>query len=110
MARRKTDPEQNPAGMSFEDSLAGLETIVESMENDNLPLEDLVAGYEKGAHLLDRCESVLSSARKRIEMITLRGKDAPESAISDVESDTDDTHSLSTDVDAPDDDDDIRLF
>jgi exodeoxyribonuclease VII small subunit len=46
-----------------------LETLVEAMENDQLPLEELVEHYEKGANLLQHCEQVLSAARKRIELI-----------------------------------------
>ena len=74
MARRKTNPEETDAAPSFEEALAGLEAIVEAMEHEQLPLEDLVAHYEKGSALLDRCEAILQSARGRIELITLRNK------------------------------------
>lgn len=56
---------------SFEESLADLEALVDAMENDQLPLEELVAHYEKGAGLLRHCEEVLASARKRIELIEI---------------------------------------
>ena len=72
MARRKSSHDDDLASPSFEDALAGLESIVEAMEHEQLPLEDLVAYYEKGSILLDRCESLLRSARDRIELITLR--------------------------------------
>jgi len=112
MARRKsaTDDDSN-APPTFEDALAGLEAIVEAMEHEQLPLEELVAYYEKGSILLDRCESLLHSARDRIELITLRNRSDAEpedesgSAISPTIS------MLSGVPDAPaDDDDDIRLF
>jgi exodeoxyribonuclease VII small subunit len=70
MPARKKLPE-NEESLSFEDALTSIEEIVESMEGDQLPLEDLVTQYEKGSVLLKHCESVLSSARKRIELITL---------------------------------------
>ena len=54
---------------SFEDAMSDLEGLVEAMENDQLPLEELVAHYEKGAKLLQHCEEVLAAARKRIELI-----------------------------------------
>ena len=79
MARRKTTTEEDAAAPSFEDALAGLEAIVEAMEHEQLPLEELVAYYEKGSTLLDRCESILQSARGRIELITLRNKNEIES-------------------------------
>jgi exodeoxyribonuclease VII small subunit len=74
MARRKTNPEESDDAPSFEQSLAGLEAIVEAMEHEQLPLEDLVAYYEKGSALLDRCEQILQAARGRIELITLRNQ------------------------------------
>lgn len=106
-ARKKSPTEDDSAAPSFEDALAGLESIVEAMEHEQLPLEDLVAYYEKGSSLLDRCESILQSARDRIELITLRNKN---------EIDTDsrtgapsDFPSTSASQDESD-DDDIRLF
>lgn len=110
MARRKSDDETS-AQPTFEEALAGLEAIVEAMEHENLPLEDLVAHYEKGSALLTRCETVLQSARGRIELITLRNQS--EIALdADVKSVEDHEISLPT---APpgypdDDDNDIRLF
>ncbi len=74
MPARKKAPE-NGDSLSFEDALASIEEIVESMEGDQLPLEDLVTQYEKGSVLLKHCESVLSSARKRIELITLANRE-----------------------------------
>lgn len=109
MARRKSNAEEDLAATSFEDALAGLESIVEAMEHEQLPLEELVAYYEKGSALLHRCESLLQSARARIELITLRNQQEIEP-----ETRTGETPELpltSAPPDASDDDDhDIRLF
>jgi exodeoxyribonuclease VII small subunit len=109
MARKKPNPEEEPDTPSFEHALAGLESIVEAMEHEQLPLEELVAYYEKGSALLDRCESILQSARGRIELITLRQKNG---IASTSETGTSLTPDLSTPSGPPDssDDDDIRLF
>lgn len=109
MAKRKTDASDAGDPPSFEDALTGLESIVEAMEHEQLPLEDLVAYYEKGSALLDRCDSILQSARGRIELITLRNKNEIES-----DSKTGATAELTPLSGAPedsdDDHDDIRLF
>jgi exodeoxyribonuclease VII small subunit len=109
MARRKTNLEEESSAPSFEDALAGLESIVEAMENERLPLEELVACYEKGTTLLNRCETVLQSARDRIELITLRDKEGDPGG-----SETTGDAALSPPSGPPDasddDDDDIRLF
>ncbi len=111
MARRKSTAETDSAAPSFEDALAGLESIVEAMEHEQLPLEELVACYEKGSALLDRCESILQSARGRIELITLRNKNELEPVSPSKSADSPEPFPLSgTPDDSDDDDDDIRLF
>ena len=95
-ARRKTESDSPTADLSFEDAMAELESIVEAMEGEQLPLEELIARYEAGARLLKHCDSVLTGARKRIELITLTDREAentPEPGSGD-----------------PDDDNDITLF
>jgi exodeoxyribonuclease VII small subunit len=95
-ARRKTDPADPATDLSFEDAMAELENIVEAMEGEQLPLEELIARYETGSRLLKHCDSVLTGARKRIELITLSDREAektPEPEPGD-----------------PDDDNDITLF
>lgn len=110
MARRKSTAKETPDAPSFEEALAGLESIVEAMEHEQLPLEDLVAYYEKGSALLDRCESILQSARGRIELITLRNQNEAESATPTRTGDSPDPAPPSANADDSDDDDDIRLF
>ncbi len=111
MARRKPTAGDAAVEPSFEDALAGLESIVEAMEHEQLPLEDLVAYYEKGSALLDRCESILQSARDRIELITLRNQHETEAETLSRTGDSPDPASPSgTPDDSDDDENDIRLF
>lgn len=113
MARRKSTDEidESPQQPTFEDALGSLEAIVEAMEHEHLTLEDLVAHYEKGSALLTRCESILQSARGRIELITLRNQN--EIAL-DAGAKTAESRDLPIPTDPPedhdDDDNDIRLF
>lgn len=95
-ARRKTESASPANDLSFEDAMEKLENIVEAMEGEQLPLEELIARYEDGSRLLKHCDSVLTGARKRIELITLADREAektPEPEAGD-----------------PDDDNDITLF
>lgn len=112
MARpTSTRSSESPKEITFEEAIADLESIVEAMEHDQLPLGDLVDHYEKGTTLLNTCETLLKAAKGRIELITLRNQaeigleTAAES--SQVAGPASDTTSLPDD---PDDDDDIRLF
>ena len=111
MPRRKhtTPPDAADSGPSFEDALAGLEAIVETMEHGQLPLEDLVANYEQGSSLLKHCESILTAARNRIELITLRNQNQPPSPANPA-GDPPATLAAEPTEDVGNDDDDIRLF
>lgn len=99
MPKRKSDTSSPDESETFEDCLAKLEEIVEAMETGDLPLEDLVKQYEQGSLLLTKCDQFLRSARKRIELITLKA--APEDGEG-----TDLEESTSEDTT----DDEIRLF
>lgn len=61
---------------SFEDAVAQLESIVEEMESDELPLDKLLVRYEEGAKLVKACEEKLQSAEARIAQLeeTLEGE------------------------------------
>ena len=109
MPRRKATAEDPAAAPSFEDALTGLEAIVEAMEHEQLPLEELVSYYENGTALLDRCEAMLQSARERIELITLRNHSDAVPAPAATANGAPDFSLPSGSPDAHD-DDDIRLF
>jgi exodeoxyribonuclease VII small subunit len=105
MPRRKpTSAADDDGAPSFEEALSGLEAIVEAMENEQLPLDELVMQYERGSKLLERCESVLDAARERIELITLRAQ------ADDPETSDNARPPAATAAEPSDDDDDIRLF
>ena len=108
MARRKSNEEENSGEPTFEQALGSLEAIVEAMEHEHLPLEELVEHYEKGSALLTRCETILQSARGRIELITLRNQTE-----STLEADAPPAQAPAPPpamAEDPNDDDDIRLF
>lgn len=113
-ARKKSPNSDAPAAdTTFEAAYAELEEIVAAMEEEQLPLEELVARYEKGSKLLARCESVLASARKRLH--TINAASTAEAVEADDEADLpdEDDHRSGTTAGTPDehdDDDDIRLF
>jgi exodeoxyribonuclease VII small subunit len=109
MARRKPSSDDASPQPSFEEALASLEEIIEAMENEQLPLEDLVNQYEKGSQLLDHCEAILQSARERVELITLRNR--TEASLPAAGGTPAEPSPPSGRTAAPDDDDDdIRLF
>ena len=53
-----------------------LESIVDSLEGERLPLGQLVDRYERGMALLQVCQTQLDTARQRIDLITVRSEKA----------------------------------
>ena len=52
--------------ISFEDAVKKLDSIVEEMESDDLPLDKMLVSYEEGAKLVKLCEEKLKAAETRI--------------------------------------------
>jgi exodeoxyribonuclease VII small subunit len=55
--------------LPFEEALKRLETIVESMEAQDLPLETLLARYAEGTSLSQICQSKLNEAELKIQQL-----------------------------------------
>lgn len=60
-----------PAKVPFEKALERLEELVDVMEGEQLPLEQLISNYEEGNELLQHCQALLDSARERIEVVQM---------------------------------------
>jgi len=55
--------------LSFEDALAALEDIVDSLENEQFSLSESLAYFEKGIGLSKMCLAKLEEAEKKIEIL-----------------------------------------
>jgi len=77
-----------------------LDNLVNQMESDQLPLEELISHYERGAKLLSECETTLTSAKKRLETIKNSGTKGTTKA----------APKPSNNTPSSSDDDEIRLF
>lgn len=58
------------ADMSFEDAMSALETVVGQLESGNVPLDESIKLYERGAELKAHCEAKLKSAEEKVAQIT----------------------------------------
>ncbi|MGR3540550.1 MAG: exodeoxyribonuclease VII small subunit [Hasllibacter sp.] len=58
-----------PQDMSFEQAMAALERVVEQLDSGDVPLDQSIALYERGAALKARCESLLAEAEMKVEKI-----------------------------------------
>ncbi|MCR8548041.1 exodeoxyribonuclease VII small subunit [Salipiger sp. P9] len=63
--------------MSFEQAMAELEQVVGQLERGEVPLEQSIALYERGAALKARCEKKLKEAEEKVAQITLDADGQP---------------------------------
>ena len=63
---------ETPVGeMSFEAAMKALEEVVASLESGDVPLEDSIRLYERGAALKEHCQKKLAEAEEKVAKITL---------------------------------------
>jgi exodeoxyribonuclease VII small subunit len=67
-------------GMSFEDAMRELESVVGKLEAGEVPLEESIDLYQRGARLKAHCEARLKAAEEKVAMITQDGDGTPVSA------------------------------
>ena len=63
--------EKAVAKLSFEEAMKELEAVVNQLESGEVPLEESIALYQKGAALKAHCDAKLADAQARIEKIRL---------------------------------------
>jgi exodeoxyribonuclease VII small subunit len=57
------------APVSYETALQELEALVQQMESGQLPLAQLLTGYQRGAELLNYCRAQLDSVEQQIKVL-----------------------------------------
>lgn len=65
------------AEMTFEQAMGELEQVVSKLERGDVPLEDSIKLYERGAELKKRCEAKLKEAEEKVAAITFDGDGTP---------------------------------
>jgi exodeoxyribonuclease VII small subunit len=63
-ARKKEDEPKN-----FEDAMTRLDAIVAKLEEDKLPLDEMLARYEEGIALARYCGDKLEAAEQKVRLI-----------------------------------------
>ncbi|MBK8093669.1 MAG: exodeoxyribonuclease VII small subunit [Verrucomicrobiaceae bacterium] len=55
---------------SFEDAMQRLNEIISAMEDDRMPLAEMIQSYSEGMQLLKVCRQHIEVARHRVELIS----------------------------------------
>jgi exodeoxyribonuclease VII small subunit len=56
--------------VNYEAAMAELETIVNQMESGNLPLEQSLSSYKRGAELIKLCQQALTEAEQQVRILS----------------------------------------
>lgn len=72
-----TDPARPIDDLSFDDALAELQRTIAELETGGQPLERTLALHERGAALLERCETLLRGAELRMAQLVARPGGGP---------------------------------
>jgi exodeoxyribonuclease VII small subunit len=67
MPKAPSPTDQPP--VSYEAALQELEQLVSRIESGNLPLEQLLTGYQRGAELLQYCREQLQAIEEQIKVL-----------------------------------------
>ena len=68
---------QTDVSPNFEATIAELESIIAQMESGNLPLDQSISAYKRGAALLQACQQTLTEAEQQVRILTEANKLAP---------------------------------
>jgi len=60
---------QKNESLNFEEAIERLENIIEKMEGERIPLEELLKDYEEGTRLLNVCKEKINTAKEKVEKI-----------------------------------------
>jgi len=58
-----------PAPVSYEAAMQELEALVAGLEGGQLPLDQLIVSYQRGAELLAFCQSKLQQVEQQIKVL-----------------------------------------
>jgi exodeoxyribonuclease VII small subunit len=72
MGKPATPTEQTPSAAepsNYEQALGELEALVTAMENAQLPLDELLRSYRRGAQLLQFCRARLQDVEQQVKLL-----------------------------------------
>ena len=65
------------ADLSFENAMKELEVVVGQLESGDVPLDQSIKLYERGADLKEHCQKKLAEAEEKVAKITLSADGQP---------------------------------
>jgi exodeoxyribonuclease VII small subunit len=66
---RNTSASPDAKAPTYEEALAELERLVQRMEDGQMPLDQLLVSYKRGAELLELCRSRLAAVEAQVKVL-----------------------------------------
>ena len=66
---QSADPQSTNPSPDFEQSLSELESLVQKLEQGDVPLEEALATFERGVALTRQCQTALRTAQQKVEVL-----------------------------------------
>ncbi|WP_114910562.1 exodeoxyribonuclease VII small subunit [Neisseria elongata] len=64
---------KSPTPKTFEEAIKRLETITQSMQNSEMPLEEALAAYQEGNELVKYCQTKLAEVEQKLQVLDADG-------------------------------------
>lgn len=68
-ANAASDVSPDLTGLRYEAAVSELERLVEQMESGEMPLDDLLTHYRRGAQLLNVCRDRLAAVEAQVKLL-----------------------------------------
>lgn len=69
-------PKKEPKAPTFEQALSELESLVETLEQGDLSLEESLKSFERGVALTRTCQAALKEAEQKVQILSEQRVDA----------------------------------
>ena len=67
--------------LNYEQAITELDTIINSIENNNVKLTDAISLYERGTKLNKHCENILNTAKLTVDKLQINNNDIENSTL-----------------------------
>lgn len=69
MATKKSETTSRSAQPSFEEAVEELESIIQLLEANQVPLEQSLEAYKRGTNLLKHCQTTLNDVEQQVRIL-----------------------------------------
>ena len=89
MKTKQPEKSNEATPVDFEKSLTELETLVQKLEQGDVPLEEALKTFERGVALTRQCQTALRTAQQKVEVLLAQSGRNGEETVAPFEDDED---------------------